>query len=121
VAEQGCLLSSYPGKTGIGGSNPPLSAKTHVSGRSAKPSEKSLANLVANPQFYWDTIFILDVPAGKVKDQTYAEIFDNPELGLKYKMTQLSQSSRTMLAFLEYRHSNRQSSIKKITQASIVG
>jgi hypothetical protein len=27
VAEQGCLLSSYPGKTGIGGSNPPLSAK----------------------------------------------------------------------------------------------
>src|SRR6202161_4761739 len=26
VAEQGCLLSSYPGKTGIGGSNPPLSA-----------------------------------------------------------------------------------------------
>ena len=27
VAEQGCLLSSYPGKTGIGGSNPPLSAR----------------------------------------------------------------------------------------------
>ena|GEM_PF-6156401 len=26
MAEQGCLLSSYPGKTGIGGSNPPLSA-----------------------------------------------------------------------------------------------
>jgi hypothetical protein len=32
VAEQGCLLSSYPGKTGIGGSNPPLSAmiESHV-------------------------------------------------------------------------------------------
>jgi hypothetical protein len=28
VAEQGCLLSSYTGKTGVGGSNPPLSA-TH--------------------------------------------------------------------------------------------
>ena len=26
VAEQGCLLSSYTGKTGVGGSNPPLSA-----------------------------------------------------------------------------------------------
>jgi hypothetical protein len=26
VAEQGCLLSSYPDKIGIGGSNPPLSA-----------------------------------------------------------------------------------------------
>ena len=27
MAEQGCLLSSYPDKIGIGGSNPPLSAK----------------------------------------------------------------------------------------------
>ena len=26
MAEQGCLLSSYPDKIGIGGSNPPLSA-----------------------------------------------------------------------------------------------
>jgi hypothetical protein len=26
VAEQGCLLSSCPGKTRAGGSNPPLSA-----------------------------------------------------------------------------------------------
>jgi hypothetical protein len=30
VAEQGCLLSSYTGKTGIGGSNPPLSASPFV-------------------------------------------------------------------------------------------
>jgi hypothetical protein len=30
VAEQGCLLSSYTGKTGVGGSNPPLSARTTV-------------------------------------------------------------------------------------------
>ena len=49
----------------------------------------------------------IDDPAGKVKDQTYAEIFDSPVLGLEYKMTQLSQSSRAMLAFLEYRHSNQ--------------
>ena len=27
MAEQGCLLSSYTGKTGVGGSNPPLSAR----------------------------------------------------------------------------------------------
>ena len=32
MAEQGCLLSSYPGKTGIGGSNPPLSAKLDING-----------------------------------------------------------------------------------------
>src|SRR5271163_1102309 len=30
VAEQGCLLSSYPDKIGIGGSNPPLSATSHI-------------------------------------------------------------------------------------------
>jgi hypothetical protein len=30
VVEQGCLLSSYTGKTGIGGSNPPLSAKPFI-------------------------------------------------------------------------------------------
>lgn len=30
MAEQGCLLSSYPGKTGIGGSNPPLSAEFDI-------------------------------------------------------------------------------------------
>ncbi len=29
MAEQGCLLSSYPDKIGIGGSNPPLSAIRH--------------------------------------------------------------------------------------------
>jgi hypothetical protein len=32
VAEQGCLLSSYPDKIGIGGSNPPLSAIAQRSG-----------------------------------------------------------------------------------------
>jgi hypothetical protein len=35
VAEQGCLLSSYPGKTGIGGSNPPLSAILNISERTS--------------------------------------------------------------------------------------
>ena len=57
MAEQGCLLSSYPGKTGIGGSDPPLSA-IPIQLSSAKPSEKSLANLVANRQFYWDSLGI---------------------------------------------------------------
>ena len=31
MAEQGCLLSSYPDKIGIGGSNPPLSARIFLS------------------------------------------------------------------------------------------
>ncbi len=30
MAEQGCLLSSYTGKTGVGGSNPPLSATSQI-------------------------------------------------------------------------------------------
>jgi XTP/dITP diphosphohydrolase len=60
-----------------------------------------------NRAFYWDTIFIPDDPTGGVKDKTYAEIFDDPGLGLKYKMTKLSQSSRAMLAFLEFRRLNQ--------------
>src|ERR1700677_833239 len=44
VAEQGCLLSSYPGKTGIGGSNPPLSAISRHN-----PCNKPL---VLNPLFF---------------------------------------------------------------------
>jgi XTP/dITP diphosphohydrolase len=54
-------------------------------------------------QFYWDTIFIPDDPAGKAKDKTYAEIVDDVSLGLDYKISKLSQSSRAMLEFLEFR------------------
>jgi inosine/xanthosine triphosphate pyrophosphatase family protein len=60
-----------------------------------------------NRRFYWDTIFIPDDSTGKAKDKTYAEIYEDPGLGLKYKMTKLSQSSRAMLAFLEFRRLNQ--------------
>jgi hypothetical protein len=36
VAEQGCLLSSYPDKIGIGGSNPPLSASIKIPKKNAR-------------------------------------------------------------------------------------
>jgi inosine/xanthosine triphosphate pyrophosphatase family protein len=60
-----------------------------------------------NRSFYWDTVFIPDDPSGKAKNKTYAEIVDDPELGLVYKMRSLSQSTYAMLAFLEFRRSNR--------------
>jgi inosine/xanthosine triphosphate pyrophosphatase family protein len=60
-----------------------------------------------NREFYWDTIFVPDDPTGRAKGKTYAEIFDDPGLGLKYKMTALSQSARAILAFLEFRHLNQ--------------
>ncbi len=52
--------------------------------------------------FYWDTVFIPDDPTGTTNDMTYAEIVDDPTLGLKYKVTALSQSSMAMVAFLEH-------------------
>ena len=60
-----------------------------------------------NREFYWDTIFVPDDPSGRSKGKTYAEIFEDPALGLKYKMTALSQSARAMLSFLEFRQSNQ--------------
>lgn len=54
-------------------------------------------------EFYWDTVFIPNDPSGKVKDKTYAEIVDDPALGLKYKMVNLSQSTKAMLKFLDFR------------------
>jgi len=53
--------------------------------------------------FYWDTVFVPDNPAGKPGEQTYAEIVEDPALGLKHKVRDLSQSSKAMLTFLEYR------------------
>jgi XTP/dITP diphosphohydrolase len=53
--------------------------------------------------FYWDTVFIPDDPSGKVKNKTYAEIVDDPNFGLKYKVTHLSQSTKAMLRFVEFR------------------
>lgn len=52
--------------------------------------------------FYWDTIFIPDDPSGRAANKTYAEIVADPALGLEYKVTQLSQSTKAMLALLEH-------------------
>ena len=53
-------------------------------------------------EFYWDTIF---VPKEHNPEQlTYAEIVASQ--GLEVKMRSLSQSSKAMLAFLDWRISN---------------
>jgi len=54
-------------------------------------------------EFYWDTVFVPDTSHSEAKGKTYAEIADDPKLGLEFKVTQLSQSSRAMVKFLEYR------------------
>jgi inosine/xanthosine triphosphate pyrophosphatase family protein len=54
-------------------------------------------------QFYWDTVFIPDDPSGSSKGLTYAEIVERPDLGLPYKIRELSQSSAAMKAFLQHR------------------
>jgi XTP/dITP diphosphohydrolase len=54
-------------------------------------------------EFYWDTVFMPDDPNGKIKNKTFAEIVDEPGYGLSYKMEHLSQSSKAMLQFLEFR------------------
>jgi inosine/xanthosine triphosphate pyrophosphatase family protein len=53
-------------------------------------------------QFYWDTVFIPDEASGAATGLTYAEIVEEPTLGLEYKITKLSQSGKAMRAFLEY-------------------
>ncbi len=57
--------------------------------------------------FYWDTIFIPDVPDGAAAGMTYAEIVDAPEYGLRYKVCELSQSFKAMQEFLAYRLSHQ--------------
>lgn len=54
-------------------------------------------------QFYWDTVFIPDETGGAPGKLTYAEIVDDPALGLEHKIAQFSQSSKAMLSFLEHR------------------
>ncbi len=53
-------------------------------------------------RFYWDTVFIPDRD-GLPGNQTYAEIVEDSNLGLRYKVLELSQSTRAMRKFLEYR------------------
>ena len=57
-------------------------------------------------QFYWDTIFMPDDPTGRVQNKTYAEIVEDPSLGIEYKIVHLSQSSRAMIEFLRYLQEN---------------
>lgn len=58
-------------------------------------------------EFYWDTLFVPDLPDGTAGTDTYAEIVDDRDRGLKYKVVELSQSTKAMKAFLEYRRRNR--------------
>jgi inosine/xanthosine triphosphate pyrophosphatase family protein len=57
-------------------------------------------------KFYWDTVFMPDDPSGRVKDKTYAEIVEDPNYGLPFKLKELSQSSAAMKKFLTYRLEN---------------
>jgi inosine/xanthosine triphosphate pyrophosphatase family protein len=52
--------------------------------------------------FYWDTIFVPDDPSGSPGRLTYAEIVDEPNMGIATKAL-MSQSSIAMLKFLEFR------------------
>jgi inosine/xanthosine triphosphate pyrophosphatase family protein len=54
--------------------------------------------------FYWDTVFI---PDGTGTDKTFAEIVDDPAMGLLHKVVHLSQSTKAMMKFLEYRRVNQ--------------
>lgn len=65
----------------------------------------SLANAPrGNRKFYWDTVFIPDDPSGKITDRTYAEIVEDENLGLAYKLKHFSQSAKAMRKFLEHIH-----------------
>jgi XTP/dITP diphosphohydrolase len=52
--------------------------------------------------FYWDTVFIPDID-GAPGGLTYAEYVADPNFGLEYKVRELSQSSKAMAAYLEFR------------------
>jgi inosine/xanthosine triphosphate pyrophosphatase family protein len=56
--------------------------------------------------FYWDTVFVPETRDTSLREKTYAEIVDDPKYGLAYKVLNLSQSTRAMLKFLEFRGSN---------------
>jgi len=57
-------------------------------------------------KFYWDTVFIPDDTSGISQGKTYAEIVADPDLGIEYKIKNLSQSSKAMLNFLKYLKDN---------------
>jgi Xanthosine triphosphate pyrophosphatase len=53
-------------------------------------------------QFYWDTVFIPDELSGAPGSKTYAEIAEDPALGIEHKVIHLSQSTKAMMSFLEF-------------------
>jgi XTP/dITP diphosphohydrolase len=57
-------------------------------------------------EFYWDSVFVPDDPSGITTGKTYAEIVEDPALGLRHKMQHLSQSARAIRRFLEFRRAN---------------
>jgi len=73
--------------------------KTFVGERAGKIADRPRGSR----EFYWDTVFIPEDNSGRSQDLTYAEIVESTDLGLAYKMRELSQSSAAMKSFLEYR------------------
>lgn len=73
-------------------------------------SGETTGSLAMHPRgsrdFYWDTVFEPDDATGKATGKTYAEIVDDPALGLEYKVLHLSQSTKAMRGFLEHLRKN---------------
>jgi inosine/xanthosine triphosphate pyrophosphatase family protein len=53
-------------------------------------------------EFYWDTVFVPDEIDGRPGTLTYAEIVDDPNMGLRHKVTRLSQSMKALVLFFEH-------------------
>lgn len=53
--------------------------------------------------FYWDTVFIPDASGSAAMGKTYAEIVEDPALGLRTKVLEFSQSMKAIMNFLEHR------------------
>ncbi len=53
-------------------------------------------------KFYWDTIFVPDDPLHPSSELTYAQIVDRTDMGLRYKVMELSQSTKAMRACLDH-------------------
>jgi XTP/dITP diphosphohydrolase len=59
-----------------------------------------------NRAFYWDTVFVPDHVDGSPGNLTYAEIVEDAKLGLRHKVLEVSQSTRALVAFLDFLDAN---------------
>jgi XTP/dITP diphosphohydrolase len=59
-------------------------------------------NVRGRRDFYWDRVFIPSEATGAAEGKTYAEIAEDPTLGLTYKVMSLSQSTKAMRRFVEH-------------------